>query len=591
MGHTKKRNWQRKVVGMTNQDFARTFNLIGDLLELKGENVYKISAYHKAADTILNSPASVETLWREGRVKELPGVGEAIAGKIDELLTTGHLLFLERLEEEIPPDLVTLLGVPGIGTKTAMLLYKHLGIKGLAELEAAARDGRVAAVPGMGQKKQDSLLKSIEALHKRDDHKILLGIALPCARQIMLDMIKADPNLRQLEPTGAIRRGEETVDLISIVAGTQDTYETLETFRKLPMIEQIVRERDYKLEAVLKNGLRVELIACFPEQLATTLVMTTGTLEHRQQLRDLAWKRGYELSMGGFIRGEEIWPAQDEEEVFRYLGLPYIPPELRRGNGEIQAIMQGEMALDLVTLDDLKGDLHSHSTWSDGTASIEAMARAAAVRGYRYLLLTDHTKSLGMVRGLNEQKLEQQQIEIARVNEVLTAEGFNFKLLSGAEVEIKADGSLDFADEVLAKMDIVVASLHSSLRQERARITDRLLRAMHNPHVDIIAHPTGRIITAREPADLNLPRILAAARETGTVLEINSGPDRLDLKAEHVQQALEEKVKLVISSDAHSTSGLATLEYGVITARRGGARASEILNTLELSQLLARLKH
>ncbi len=576
---------------MTNQEFARIFNLIGDLLELKGENVFKISAYRKAAATMLNATEDVATLWKENRLKELPGVGEAIAGKIEELQQTGHLQFLERLEEEIPPDLVTLLEVPGIGTKTAMLLYRHLGIKGLGELEQAARDGRVAAVPGMGEKKQEALLQSIEALHRRGEKKTLLSVGLNCAREIMLMLMKADPHVKEFYPTGGLRRGEETVELISLIASTDDTYETLEAFRKLPVIEKIGRERDYKLEATLKNGLQVELIACFPEQLATTLVMTTGTPEHRQELRDLGWKRGYELSMGGFIKGEEIWPAHDEEEVFRYLGLPYIPPELRQGNGEIKAVLKGEMALDLVTLDDIKGDLHSHSTWSDGTASIEAMARAAAIRGYRYLLLTDHTKSLGMVRGLNEEKLVQQQTEIARLNEVLTAEGFNFRLLSGAEVEIKADGSLDFEDDVLAKMDIVVASLHSSLRQDRPRITDRLLRAMQNPHVDIIAHPTGRIINAREPADLDMSKVFRAARLTGTALEINSGPDRLDLKSAHVQEALDEGVKLVISSDAHSTGGLATLEYGVITARRGGARASEILNTLDLPQLLEKLKH
>ncbi len=576
---------------MTNQEFANIFSLIGDLMELKGENVYKISAYRKAADTILNATEDVATLWKEKRVKELPNIGDAIAGKIEELIETGHLAYLERLEAEVPPDLVTLLQLPGIGSKTAMLLYKHLGIKGVGELEQAAKDGRVAAVPGMGEKKQQAILKSIEALHRRGDKKILLGIALPCARQLMIDMMKVDPNVRQLSPTGALRRGEETVDNISIVASTEDTYETLEAFKKLPVIGEITKERDYKIEAQLKNGLKVEFITCFPEQLATTLVMTTGTPEHRQELRDLAWKRGYELSLGGFLKGEEIWPAHDEEEVFRYLGLPYIPPELRQGNGEIKAIQKGEMALDLVTLDDIKGDLHSHSTWSDGTNAIETMARAAAVKGYRYLLLTDHTKSLGMVRGLNEEKLWQQQAEIARVNEVLASEGFNFRLLSGAEVEIKADGELDFSDEVLAKMDIVVCSLHSSLRQEHKKITDRLLRVLHNPHVDIIAHPTGRIINAREPADLNMLKIFVAARETGTALEINSGPDRLDLKAEHVQQALDEKVKLVISSDAHSTGGLDMLEYGVITARRGGARASEILNTLELDQLLASLKH
>ena len=576
---------------MTNQELTKTFLLISDLLELKGENPYKTSAYRKVAETIRNATEDVKTIWQEGRLKELPGVGEAIAAKIDELMKSGRLQFLEKLEEEIPPDLVTLLEVPGIGTKTAMLLYQQLGIKGVGELEKAAREGRVASVPGMGQKKQEAILNSLEAIHARGASKTLLGVALACARQLMEQVKQNDPNVIKTELTGAIRRGEETVDKISFIAASNDTYDTLEAFLQMPVVASVERKRDYKAEVVLKNGLKVEFITCFPEQLATTLLLTTGTDGHRSELRDLAWSRGYQLSLGGFLKGEEIWPAMDEEEAFRYLGLPYLPPELRKGNGEIKAAKAGEIALDLVTLQDIKGDLHSHSVWSDGNSSVEEMARTAAKRGYRYLLMTDHTKGLGVVRGLTEERLWEQQTEIARINQVLTDEGYNFKLLSGAEVEIKADGSLDFSDAVLARMDIVVASLHSSLRQERKKITARLIEAMKNPHVDIIAHPTGRIINAREPADLNMLKVFVAARETGTALEINSGPDRLDLKAEHVQQALEEKVKLVISSDAHSISGLEMLEYGVITARRGGARASEILNTLDLGQLLDNLKH
>jgi len=576
---------------MTNQELTKTFLLISDLLELKGENPYKTSAYRKVAETIRNATEDVKTIWQEGRLKELPGVGEAIAAKIDELMKSGRLQFLEKLEEEIPPDLMTLLEVPGIGTKTAMLLYQQLGIKGVGELEKAAREGRVASVPGMGQKKQEAILNSLEAIHARGASKTLLGVALACARQLMEQVKQNDPNVIKTELTGAIRRGEETVDKISFIAASNDTYDTLEAFLQMPVVASVERKRDYKAEVVLKNGLKVEFITCFPEQLATTLLLTTGTDGHRSELRDLAWSRGYQLSLGGFLKGEEIWPAMDEEEAFRYLGLPYLPPELRKGNGEIKAAKAGEIALDLVTLQDIKGDLHSHSVWSDGNSSVEEMARTAAKRGYRYLLMTDHTKGLGVVRGLTEERLWEQQTEIARINQVLTDEGYNFKLLSGAEVEIKADGSLDFSDAVLARMDIVVASLHSSLRQERKKITARLIEAMKNPHVDIIAHPTGRIINAREPADLNMLKVFVAARETGTALEINSGPDRLDLKAEHVQQALEEKVKLVISSDAHSISGLEMLEYGVITARRGGARASEILNTLDLGQLLDNLKH
>jgi DNA polymerase (family 10) len=575
---------------MKNQELAKIFSLIGDLLELKGENAYKISAYRNAAETLKSTTLDVEKLWEEKRLKELSGVGEAIATKIDELMRTGSLEFLQKLEQEIPPDLVTLLGVPGIGAKTAMLLYKNLGIKGVAELEEALKDGRVAKVPGMGQKKAESMLKNLHAMQARGEKKLLLGVALPCAREIMTRIKENDPTVLKTEITGSLRRGEETVEQISIIATSEDNYDTLEKFLTMPEIAELRRRNDYKAEVTLQNGLKVEFIACFPEMLATTLVLTSGTAEFRTQLRDQAYKHGYELSLGGFIKRDEIWPAKDEVEVFHYLGLPFIPPELRNGAGEIEVIKKGEQSTKLIRQEELKGDLHCHSVWSDGTASIEDMARTAARKGYRYLLMTDHTKSLGMVRGLNEEKLKEQQAEIYRINDLLAKEGFDFRLLSGAEVEIKADGELDFTDEVLESMDIVVASLHSNLRQERKKITDRLLKAIQNPHVDIIAHPTGRIINAREPADLFMLKIFVAARETGTALEINSGPDRLDLKAEHVKEALQEKVKLVISSDAHAPRALDLIEYGVITARRGGATAENILNTLEFDKLKAALK-
>jgi DNA polymerase (family 10) len=574
----------------TNAELAQTFYLIGDLLELKGENVYKISAYRKAADTISAATEDISTLWKENRLKELAGVGQAISTKLDEILRTGSLGFLERLEEEIPPDLVSLLALPGVGAKTAMLLYQKLGIKGVAELEQAVRAGQVATIPGMGQKKEAALLKAIETSRSLNNKEVLLGVALPCARQLMLDLQQAYSPLKSVQLTGPLRRGRETVDLIDLVATSEEPTELLDAFGALPSIAKIQKRNDYKLIATLKNGLPVQLLSVYPEQLATTLVLSSSSDGFRSQLRDLAYKRGYELSLGGFIKGEEVWPASSEAEVFRYLGLPEIPPELRESQDEIKKALEGTLAIDLVTDYDLQGDLHTHSVWSDGQNSVEEMARTAAQHGYHYMLMSDHSKGLGMVGGLTEERLKEQQLEIARVNEVLAKEGFNFQLLSGAEVEIKADGSLDFSDEVLASMDIVVASLHSSLRQAHSKITERLLRAMHNSHVDIIAHPTGRLINSREPADLNILKVMVAARETGTVLEINAGPDRLDLKTEHVKMALEEQVKLVISSDSHNTKSFANIEYGVLTARRGGCRASDILNTLPLAELLRNLK-
>lgn len=413
------------------------------------------------------------------------------------------------------------------------------------------------------------------------EQKILLGTALSCARQLMLEILKSDPNVRELLPTGAMRRGEETMEMFTILASTEDTYDTLEAFKKLPQIQQILRERDYKAEVILTNGLKLEFITCFPEQLATALVMTTGTQEHRQQLRDLAWKRGYELSLGGFVRGDDIWTARDEEEVFRYLGLPYIPPELRKGNGEIQAIQQGEMALDLVTLDDIKGDLHCRFA---SLQDVAGLARAAAVRGYRYLLVANPSSAV------TPESLQAQGREVAQLNELLTSEGFNFRLLSGVEAEILVGGEVDLPDEILAAQDIVLAGINRDWRPERKELTDTLLKVMRNPHVDIISHPTGRIFDERAPLDMNQLKVFVGARETGTALEINANPRRLDLNAELIQEALDEKAKLVIGSEAARPDELPHLEYGLITARRGGARAHEILNTLNLADLLAALK-
>lgn len=415
------------------------------------------------------------------------------------------------------------------------------------------------------------------------ESKILLGTALPFARQVMLEMMKLDPNVRELLPSGALRRGEETLEMLTILAATEDTYETLEIFKNLPIIDHIIRERDYKAEVVLTNGLRLEFITCFPEQLATALVMTTGTQEHRQQLRDLAWKRGYELSLGGFVKGDEIWPAHDEEEVFRYLGLPYIPPELRRGNGEIQAVLQGEMALDLVTLDDIRGDLH---VISPNIANLEALAHAAALRGYRYLLVANSS----FEHTITVEKLRQQKTAITQINENLANEGFNFQLLSGVEVEIQPDGMLDLPDSILPEQDIVLAGINRDWRPERKELTDVFLKIMRNPHVDIISHPTGRIFNQREPLEMNQLKVFVAARETGTALEINANPLRLDLNADYIQQALDEKAPLVIGSEATNPDELPNLEYGLLTARRGGARPHEILNSLPLDKLLASLK-
>jgi DNA polymerase (family 10) len=419
---------------------------------------------------------------------------------------------------------------------------------------------------------------------------ILLGTALPAARQIIEDLRRLDHRLLSAEISGDLARGEETVDIITLVGVTDDTFASLETFLTYPAIEKVNKQRDYKVEVALKNGLEVEYLSIYPEQRATVQVLYVATRAHRSQLRDLAWKRGYELTLGGFLKGEDVWTAKDEEEVYRYLGLPFIPPELRKGNGEIEAIQKGEMALDLVTLADIKGDLHVRTDWSDGTCTLEEIARAAIAKNYRYVLIADQTKRDDTLHGITPERWLEQRLEIYRLNELLAKEGHNFQLLSGVEVEILDDGSLNFPAELLAEMDIVLAAMHSGLDQERRIITERLMKAMSNPYVDIIAHPTGRSAGKPPVSQLNLLKIFVHARETGTILEINGHPTKLDLNAEQVQTALDEEVKLMIGSSAHSVHTLDNMEYGVITARKGAARVGEILNTFDLVHLKANIK-
>jgi DNA polymerase (family 10) len=470
--------------------------------------------------------------------------------------------------------------VPGISQRVAAMLEQKAGILGATELFEALQEGRLDTLHDLDLNEIKQKLERWQA-----NNKMPLGFALERAREFAGKISALDSNIVRVEVTGALRRAEELVEQVSLIAVSNDTYDSLEAFLKLPEIAEVRKRWDYKADVTLQNGLKLEFITCFPEQLATAWALTTGTNEHRTQLRNLAYKYGYELSLGGFLKREDVWPAKDEEEVFRYLGLPYIPPELRNGNGEIEAIQKGEMSLDLVTLAGIKGDLHVHSNWGNGSATIEELARAATKKGYHYLLLADHAG-----QNANLDKLLQQRAEIFRVNDVLAQEGYNFSLLWGVEVEILPDGTLSLPDEILSQLEIVVAAIHSGLHQERKQITERFIKAMQNPHVDIVTHPTGRILNLREPADLFMLKIFVAARETGTALEISGNPDRLDLKAEHIQQALEEKPKLVISSGAHSPQALAHLEYGVLTARRGAARASEILNTLELNKLKEALK-
>ncbi|MFQ5813355.1 MAG: DNA polymerase/3'-5' exonuclease PolX [Anaerolineae bacterium] len=565
---------------MNNRQVADILYDIADMLEIKGEIIYKSLAYRRAADNILNLGRDVNDVWQEGELRQIPGVGEALTKKLDELLRTGHLEYYERLKEEIPPGVVAMLAIPDVGPKTAKLLYERLGLMSVADVERAAREGRLRDLPGLGVRSEANILAGIEALHRRSD-RIPLGTAWPVAREILEALRAGCSALQQATAAGSLRRMKATIGDIDLLVASNEPEAVMDCFVNLPLVEEVALRGSTKTTVILHNGLQVDLRVLEPARYGSLLQYFTGSQAHNVALRELSLDQGLSLSEYGFKRdGKEVL-CSDEESVYNTLGLPWIPPELRENRGEIEAAGRGELPK-LIELRDIKGDLHVHTRWSDGAASIAEMAEAARARGYRYTVISDHTQSLGVARGLTPGRLREQRTEINRLNEQFA----DFRLLQGAEVEIKADGSLDLSDEVLSELDVVVASIHSSLRQERERITSRLISAMRNPHVDVIGHPLGRILGQREASAVDMDRVMAVALETGTVLEVNAIPDRLDLDDAHIRRAVRMGVRLVVNSDAHHAGGLAAMVYGVATARRGWAEAKDVVNTLSLNELL-----
>jgi len=569
----------------TNQQLAETFIFIGDLLEIKGEIIYKTLAYRKAADSLTELGRDVEDIWQEEGIKGLqaiPGVGKAIAEKIEELLTTGELGFLNRLGEEVPLSLADLLEIPGLGPKKVGLFWKELDITTLEELETAARAGELRKLPGMGAKSEEKIIKGIEA-HSRRTGRTPLGIAWYFVQEL-LAFLREMPEVSAAEAAGSLRRMKETVGDLDILAAAANTEPVMDAFVNRPDVVEIIGHGSTKSSVEFNNGLRAQLWVHPPERFGTALQYATGSKDHNVRLRELALDRGYSLSEHALTRtdnGDEILCAT-EQDVYTTLGIPWIPPELREDRGEVRAALSGGLPIP-VTVASLKAELHTHSTWSDGKVSIRQMAEAAIARGLKVLAVTDHSRSLGIASGLSIEQLRQQRDEIRQVQVEL---GDQITLLHGTEMEIKADGSLDYPDDVLAELDIVIASLHVSLGQEREKATQRLLNAIRNPHVDIIGHPTGRLIPDREGADLDMEAVFAAAIEMGTALEISAHPLRLDLNDAYARRAAELGGLLSINTDAHEPDHLDLRFFGAAIARRGWVPPDQIINTWEIDTLL-----
>lgn len=570
---------------MNNEELATIFTRIADLLEIKGEIVYKFLAYRKAADSLRNLAENADTLYHQGRLTEIPGVGKAIAEKIGELLDSGKLEFLQRLETEVPPTLIDLLQVPDVGPKKAALFWKQAGITTLAGLEAAARAGTLRSLPGLGEKSEARILSGIEALARRSK-RLMLGTALPIAQR-WIERLRDLPGVVRLETAGSLRRWRSTIGDLDLVAACTNPAPLMQAFVSQPEVTRVLGQGENKSSVELSNGLTIQLWAQPPERFGTLWQFVSGSKDHNVRLRELAQRRGLSLSERAISdsEGHEQLFAH-EEDVYAALGLPWIAPELREDRGEIAAAQNGSLP-HLIQTGDLTADLHMHTTWSDGTAEIIVMARAAQARGLKLIAITDHSGGLGVAGGLNVERLRQQRQAIASAQAEL---GDAIRLLHGSEVDIRSDGSMDFPDEVLAELDIVIASLHGNLRQAREAITARLLAAIRNPHVDVIGHPSGRLLSSRDSADLDWEAVLSAAQQSGIALEINANPARLDLDEVYARRAIEMGIPLTISTDAHSTGDLEQNFFGVSVARRAWAEPRHILSTWQPPAILDWLK-
>ncbi|MDX6534936.1 MAG: polymerase [Gaiellales bacterium] len=571
---------------LTNAAIAERFDLLADLLELDGAVNYRVLAYRRAAKTLRETPESIVRLSEQGRLTELSGVGSTIADKVAELIGTGQIRALEKLVAATPPGVVPLMRVPGVGPKTARRVFTELDLKTVDEVLDAARNGRIRALAGMGEKTERAILDGLAVPRAEKRERFSIGRMRPLAERIC-DDLRQDPAVIECDIAGSLRRFAETAKDIDLVVATEQPDVVADRLAAQEWVAEVDSRSGSKITGLAHDGTRVELRMVPPDAYGNLLQHLTGSKHHNVAIREAAVRKKMKVSEYGIEDAEtgKVFRSRDEGEVYRRLGMEWIPPELRENRGELDAAREGRLP-DLVDLAQIRGDLHSHTDWSDGKATLEVMVQSAIERGYGFLNVTDHSPAVGFGMGLDAGRLRRQ---IERVRE-LDAQLDGFHLLAGAEVDILKDGSLDYSDELMAELDVVVASLHASHRLDETDQTKRLLAAMENPHVDIIGHPTGRLLGRREPYPLNIEEVVAKAAETGTVLEVSGQPHRLDLRDTSVRLAVEAGVKLAINTDAHSVSALDYMRFGVMNARRGWATADDIVNTRNWPELQALLK-
>ena len=570
---------------MANQEIAKIFSEIALYLEM-ADVAFKPYAYERAALSLETLSEDVENIYKQGGIealKEIPGVGEGIAKKIAEYLKTGRIKEYQQFKKKMPVNIEELNAVEGIGPKIIRDLYKHLKIKDLRDLEKAAKAGKIRNLPHFGGKTEQNILQGIEFL-KRTKGRFLLGEILPAVSEI-LENLKKLKEVQRISPAGSVRRMKETIGDVDILAAASNPKKVINYFTSLPGIVKIWGQGPTKASIRLQQGFDVDLRVLPEKEFGSALQYFTGSKEHNIATRMLAINKGLKLNEYGVFRGKKMIAGETEKEVYEALGLFYIEPELRENTGEIEAALESKLPK-IINYKDIKGDLHVHSNWNGGANSIEEIAEAAQEINYQYIGIADHTKFLRIEHGLDEKQLLKQREEINEINYKLKTKNYNLKVLQGCEANIMPDGSIDIEDEILAQLDYVIAGVHSNMKMDKEKMTERIIRAMENPHVDIISHPTGRIIQRRDEYLIDFDKILKVAKETGTILEINSFPNRLDLKDTNIRKAVAAGVKMAINTDSHHINQMGFIKFGISQARRGWAERKDIINVWPLEKLL-----
>jgi len=567
---------------MNNGQIANIFRNMADILEIEGENLFRIKAYRKAADTIDGLSEDISRIAAKDELLKLPGIGKDLASKIKEFLNTGKISAYEKLRKSTAPVLLDMLNIPGVGPKTAKILYDNLKVKSLNGLEEKAKAHRISGLPGIKEKTEENILRGLEFL-KKDKGRMLLDTAFMTAEYIVSEL-KGLPEVIKISPAGSLRRMKETVRDIDILVTSRKPERVMDAFANLPNVDTLTARGPTKSSVLTKDNARVDLRVVSPESYGAALMYFTGSKEHNVKLREMAVKRGLKINEYGVfnVKTNRRIAGNSEAEIYDIFKMKYIEPELRENTGEIESALKGTLPK-LIQLADIKGDFHVHTEASDGALNISEIAKIARKKRYDYVVITDHSSSLKIAGGLSDRQLLKQKEKIAAFNK----KSKDIKLLAGSEVDILDDGSMDYRDDLLKELDFVIAAIHTGFHQPKDKLTTRIIKAMHNKYVNLIAHPSGRLIGERAAYELDYDKILAAASETGTAIEINAYPQRLDLTDINSRRAKEVAgVKLAISTDAHVASQFDNMIYGVSVARRGWLEKKDIINSLPLKELV-----